>query len=547
MEELDHRRKIMIMVAVMAALLFAALNQTIVSTALPTIIERLGGMEYYSWVFTVYMLTSSITTILVGKLSDIYGRKPFILFGIGLFVIGSLLCGLSQTIMQLIIYRGIQGLAGGMILSTAFTAIGDLFAPRERGRWQGLMTGAFGLASVFGPTLGGYIVDHTDWHWVFWVFLPFGIVAFVMILLMFPKVERKRGESIDYPGSLFLTLVMVPLLLAFSWAGTTYPWASVPIAGLFIGSAVALILFIVSESRAHSPVIPLQLFRDNIYTLSNVVSFLLGAGMFSAIMYMPWFIQGVMGTSATISGYIVMPMTLSLVLGSAVGGQLMTRTGKYKMLALAGIVIMAVGMAMLSTMNTATTPFIAIVNMVITGLGLGLAMPVFTLTVQNTVEDRMLGVATASSQLFRSLGGTIGVSVMSTVMAHRLSDKLLEAAPLLNPGTARDIPAEAEEAFALLQNPQSLLDPGKLEQAAQTLPAELQEIYMHSVTLLREALGYSLSGVFIAGAAVMVVAFALTLMLKEIPLRGARSKGKPEASSESNESGGTGRKPAGQH
>ncbi|GGG19636.1 MDR family MFS transporter [Paenibacillus abyssi] len=524
MENLDHRKKITIMVAVMAALLFAALNQTIISTALPTIIERLGGMEYYSWVFTVYMLTSSITTILVGKLSDIYGRKPFILVGIGVFVVGSLLCGLSENIMQLIVYRGIQGLGGGMIMSTAFTAVGDLFAPRERGRWQGLMTGVFGLASVFGPTLGGYIVDHTEWHWVFWVFLPFGIIAFVMIWMMFPKVERKRGESIDYLGSLFLTLTMVPLLLAFSWAGTTYAWGSVQIIGLLSGALAALILFIISELKVKSPVVPLHLFKNSVYSISNLVSFLLGAGMFGAIMYMPWFIQGVLGTSATLSGYVVMPMTLSLVLGSAIGGQMMTRTGKYKTLALIGIVIMGIGMLMLSRMDTSTTTLTAIINMIVTGLGLGLAMPVFTLTVQNSVEDKMLGVATASSQLFRSLGGTIGVSVMSTIMVHRLSSRMMETSAGMQRNGPVQIPEEAAAAFNLLKDPQALLDSQKLAAAAESLPAELRTMFDQAVLLLREALGYSLSGVFISGAAVIGLAFICTIFIKEIPLRSAMKK-----------------------
>ncbi|EXX84853.1 MFS transporter, partial [Paenibacillus darwinianus] len=428
MEHLDHRKKLTIMSAVIAAMLFAALNQTIISTALPRIVERLGGMEYYSWVFTVFMLTTSITTILVGKLSDIYGRKPFILIGIGVFVLGSLLCGLSGTIIQLIIYRGIQGLGAGMIMSTAFTVIGDLFAPRERGKWQGTMSAAFGLASVFGPTLGGYIVDHMEWHWVFWVFLPFGIIAFVMIWALFPKVPRRQGETVDYAGSLFLALTMVPALLAFTWAGTKYEWNSAMILSLLAAAAVMLLVFILVERRASSPVLPLGLFGNSIFTVSNAASFLLGAGMFGAIMYMPWFVQGVMGTSATMSGYVTMPMTLSLVLGSAIGGSITTRTGKYKLLALSGVVIMSLGMYLLSTMGLGTSTFEAIIYMIVTGLGLGVAMPVYTLTVQNAVDQRLLGVATASSQLFRSLGGTIGVSMMSTVLANRLASRMQEAA-----------------------------------------------------------------------------------------------------------------------
>ncbi len=530
------------MSAVIAAMLFAALNQTIVSTALPRIVERLGGMEYYSWVFTVFMLTSSITTILVGKLSDIYGRKPFILVGIGVFVLGSLLCGLSGDIIQLIIYRGIQGLGAGMIMSTAFTVIGDLFAPRERGRWQGTMSAAFGLASVFGPTLGGYIVDNMEWRWVFWVFLPFGIVAFVMIWALFPKVPRRQGETVDYAGSLLLALTMVPALLAFSWAGTKYEWDSATIIGLLLAAAVMLGLFIAAERRASSPVLPLGLFRNSIFTVSNTASFLLGAGMFGAIMYMPWFVQGVMGTSATMSGYVTMPMTLSLVLGSAVGGAITTRTGKYKLLALAGVVIMMAGMYLLSTMGRGTSTFEAIVYMIVTGLGLGIAMPVFTLTVQNAVEQRLLGVATASSQLFRSLGGTIGVSVMSTVLANRLASRMMEkGAATGSAGLPKELPPEAAKAFEALRDPQALLDPGKLDKLREGLPADLQAVFANLVETLRDALSYALTGVFFTGGVVMAGALLLTLFLKEIPLRSAR---KPNASEAAPAPAGAGRRNA---
>ncbi|MBW7473818.1 MFS transporter [Paenibacillus oenotherae] len=531
MEHLDQRKKTTIMVAVLAALLFAALNQTIVSTALPRIVERLGGMEYYSWVFTVYMLTSSITTILVGKLSDIYGRRPFILVGIGIFLIGAFLCGTSGDIIQLIIYRGIQGLGAGMIMSTSFAVVGDLFAPRDRGRWQGIMTGAFGLASVLGPTLGGYIVDHLEWNWVFWVFLPVGIIAFVLIMMMFPKVARKEGESVDYWGSTLLTLTMVPMLLAFTWAGSKYDWGSAQIIGLLVVTLVALMGFIFIEQRVKSPVLPMNLFRNSTYSLSNLISFILGAGMFGAVMYMPWFIQGVMGTSATLSGYVTMPMMLSLVLGSAVGGQLVTRTGKYKLLALCGTVIMAAGMLLLAFMDLSTTTWDVILFMIVTGLGLGLAMPVFSLTVQNSVDSSQLGVATASSQLFRSLGGTIGVAIMSTVLSHRLTDKMMAGAGAAQQDAAA-LPEEVKPIFGLLHDPQILLDPEKLEQAQGQLPLELQQVFQHTVDMLREALSYALSGVFLAGAIVIALSIVLTFFVKEVPLRSGSHKNKRQEKAE---------------
>jgi MFS family permease len=419
-----------------------------------------------------------------------------------------------------------------MIMSSAYTVIGDLFAPRERGRWQGLMSAAFGLASVFGPTLGGYMVDHAPWHWVFWVFLPFGIVAFGLIWKLFPKVPRRETAPVDYFGSIFLTVSMVPMLLAFSWAGTKYAWGSTQIFLLFGISLAALAVFIYVEKVAKSPVLPLQLFRSSVFTISNLAGFTMGAGMFGAIMYMPFFVQGVMGTSATLSGYVTMPMTLSLVAGSALGGQLISRTGKYKLLAIGGLVIMTVGMFTMSLMNTETGIPFAILNMILVGVGLGTAMPVFTLTVQNDVKQELLGVATASSQLFRSLGGTIGVSVMGTVLSHRMMTKMQELSGGISAGGAGGASAVSPEIaknLEALKNPQVLVDPAKLEQIRASLPASMQDLFTQLLAMVKEALSYSLSGVFLTGAFIVIFAVILTLFLKEVPLRsGKKTRGSSE-------------------
>jgi EmrB/QacA subfamily drug resistance transporter len=519
MEHLEMRRKVIIMLSIMSAMLFAALNQTIVGTSLPKIIADLGGIEYYSWVFTIFMLTSSITAILVGKLSDIYGRKPFILLGIGVFTAGSLLCGISESIFELILYRGVQGFGGGMIMSTAFTAVGDLFPPRERGRWQGIMSSVFGLASVFGPTLGGYIVDHFHWHWVFWIFLPFGLVAFAAIYFLFPSVQRKEKESIDYTGSLLLTLTMVPLLLSFTWAGNQYDWASPEIIGLFAVTIVAFFLFVLTEKRVSSPVLPLDMFKNKVFTVSNIIGFFLGAGMFGSIMYMPFFIQGVMGTSATKSGFVMMPLTLAMVAGSTISGQIITKTGKYKKLAMLGLFIMVSGMTSMHFMDTQTTNTTAIFNMILVGSGLGIAFPIFTLTVQNAVEHKYLGVSTSSVQLFRQLGGTIGVSIMGSVMNNSLADhfnkesqKLVASSPSVTP--------EMGEQIKELANPQVLLNQEAVIEKFSALPPESLNVIKQVLGILRESLSYALNGVFLTGAIVIGTAFILTFFfLKEIPLR----------------------------
>lgn len=527
------------MIAVLGAMLFASLNQTIVGTALPRIASVLDGMDYYSWVFTVYMLASTVTGALVGKLSDIFGRKPFILAGIVVFIIGSFLCGLSQTFVQLILFRIVQGLGAGVIMSTSFTAVGDLFPPRERGRWQGVMGSVFGVSSVLGPALGGYIVDNADWHWVFWVFLPLGLVALLLIWTLYPSVPRRDGEKVDYLGSLLLTACVVPLLLAFSWGGTRYDWDSPQLIGWLAAAAIALMLFIAAERKASGPVLPLQLFKNSIFTLSNLSSFLVGAAMFGTIMYMPMFVQGVQGISATLSGYVLMPITLSMVISGAVGGQFVTRTGKYKGIALSGLAAMACGLLLASTMTENTPIWLAIVYMIVVGSGLGIANPILTLTVQNAVPDRQLGVATASTQLFRQLGGTLGVSLLGTVMNQRVAARMA----VTTPAAAADGGNLDPEWLQQWHNTQLLVDPDKLEQVRSQLPETALGAFVETLEALRGALEYGLSGTFLWSASAVLAALTMMFWLKEIPLRTGRAA-KPLSSGEAGGGKGAERSPA---
>ncbi|RJG24558.1 MDR family MFS transporter [Paenibacillus thiaminolyticus] len=525
MEHLSEKRKLTIMIAIMAAMFFSAINQTIIGVAMPRIIAKLGGMDYYTWAITIYLLTSTVATVLVGKLSDIYGRKPFILTGIALFMLGAFLCGFSADIFQLIAFRGIQGMGAGIIMSTAFTAVGDLYAPRERAKWMGIMSGVFGLSSVLGPPLGGYLVDHLDWRWVFWMFLPLGIIAFFMIISLFPKVERKVGESIDYLGSVFLTTTIVPLLLAFSWAGDgvgKYAWGSWQIIGLFSATLVSLIIFILVEMKVKSPVLPLSLFRNGIVTVSNLAGFVLNAGMMGAIIYVPFFVQGVKGISPTYSGYVTMPMSVVMILCTAFIGQFISKTGKYKKMAIGGLLIMTFGMVLLHFMTPDTAIYITVIYMCIVGLGLGISMPVFSLTIQNAVEPQQLGVATASSQLFRSLGGTIGIAVMGTVMNSNMTSKMTELGAASGAaGGQMQIDPKYAEPLKEVMNPQTLLDQPKLESIISQLPSELQTMVDNLVHMVREALSYGVTSTFLTGAVVTAVAVILTFFLKEIPLRSA--------------------------
>ena len=515
MEHLSYQRKVTVMVAIIASMFFASINQTIVGVALPRIIARLGGMEYYTWIVTIYLLTSTISTILVGKLSDIYGRKYFILSGIVIFMVGAFLAGTANDIVQLIIYRGIQGTGAGIIMATAYTAIGDLFSPRERGRWSGLMSAVFGMSSVLGPGLGGYIVDHLEWHWVFWLFLPLGFIAFFMILFLFPRVEKQEARSIDYPGSLLLTLTIVPMLLAFSWAGTKYPWSSPVIIGLFSVTLAALALFIFAETKAKTPVLPLDLFKSSVVSISNIISFIMNAGMMGALMYMPFYVQGVMEISPTYAGYVTMPMSVSMLAMSAYTGRYMTRTGKYRSLALTGMTIMVFGMLLMIIMKSIP---VAVLSMIIFGCGLGLGMPVFMLAVQNAVDSKDLGVATASVQLFRNLGGTIGIAVMGTVLSTSIANKMNGLASAAGSG-ASGLDPETSKNLAQLLDPQLLLDQSKLSAISNGLPSQARPVFTHLIEALRQALAGSLSNVFLTGTVVLAVALMLTFLLKELPLR----------------------------
>jgi EmrB/QacA subfamily drug resistance transporter len=524
MEHLSSKRKMTIMIAIMAAMFFAAINQTITSTAMPRIIAILDGMDYYTWTINIYLLTSTIATVLVGKLSDMYGRKPFLLVGILLFMIGAFLTGTSSDVYQFILYRGIQGIGAGIIQSTAITAVGDLFAPRERGKWMGIMMSIFGFSSVIGPLLGGYLIDHMDWHWLFWIFLPIGFIAFALIWTMFPKITNGQRQSVDYLGSLFMTTTLVPLLLAFSWAGTEYKWGSPQILGLLSVTIVSAVIFVFIESKAKNPIMPMHLFKNNVVTVSNLIGFIMNFGMMGAMIYISFFVQGVIGISPTYAGYVTMPMSIVMVIASTLTGQWMAKTGKYKRYALIGTPIMILGMAMMVYMDSV---LVAVLAMIIFGFGIGLGMPVFSLATQNAVSHKELGAVTASTQLFRNLGGTIGIAVMGTVMANNMTTNLKESLQSSAPELAKADPKTAEQMLTFA-NPQALMNTPLLEKTQESLPASAQPVFVHMIDSIRDALSNTLSTVFLTGTLVMVVAFILVFFLKEIPLRTTNQEVKKE-------------------
>ena len=485
----EQRRIRVIFGALLLVLFLASLDQTIVATALPTIVGDLGGLEHISWVVTAYLLASTIVGPIYGKLGDLYGRKIVLQTAIVIFLIGSVLCGLSQNMAELIAFRAIQGLGGGGLIVVTIAVIGDIIPPRERGRYQGFFGAVFGVSTVIGPLLGGFFVDNLSWRWIFYVNLPVGILALVVIGAVFhPHVAQVR-HKIDYAGAATLAGALTSIVLFTTFGGTTYPWVSWQMIGLIVLAAILFPLFVWIESRAAEPILPLELFRNRIFRVASAVGFIVGLALFGAITYLPLFLQVVKGTSPTRSGLELTPMMAGLLVSSIASGQLITRTGRYKPFPIVGTMITAIGMGLLSQLGASTSTLYTLGAMVIVGLGLGMTMQVLVLASQNAVDYRLLGVATSGSTLSRQVGGSIGVAVFGTIFVNRLDSELASRLPGVNglPHTA---------------------NPGAIKH----LPAEVHAGYVQAFTS-------ALAPVFVVAAVLMLCAFALTWFLRELPLR----------------------------
>lgn len=433
-KELSHSEIMVIMGALMLVMLLAALDQTIVSTALPRIAQELNGLNKLSWVATAYLLTSAITTPLYGKISDLLGRKRVFQFAIILFLIGSVLCGISQSMNQLVIARGIQGLGAGGLMSLVLTIVGDIVPPRQRGKYGGYIGAVFGLSSVAGPLLGGFLTEQLSWRWVFFVNIPLGIIALAAVAARLHLPVRKLEHSIDYVGAALLSAGSISLLLATVWGGSTYAWSSPEIIGLLSGGVILGISFVLWERKAREPIIPMRLFRNDIFSVSVLLSLLAGITMFAAILYIPLYQQIVRGYSPTKSGLLMLPLVMGILTASITSGRLISKFGRYKAFPIVGTSLLTLGVWLFSHLTVTTSEWLLGLWMFIIGAGLGCFMQVMTLAIQNSVDQRELGTATSSATFFRSLGSAFGGAIFGTILTNRLAAHLKEVIPAAGSG-----------------------------------------------------------------------------------------------------------------
>ena len=520
--DLDHRAKMEILFAIMLGLFLGALDQTIVAVALPTIVTDLGGQSLLTWTITIYLLTSTITVPFYGKLSDLYGRKPLLMIGIVLFLIGSALSGLSQDMTQLILFRGLQGLGAGALFPISLAVIGDLFTPAERGKYQGLFGAVFGVSSIVGPLLGGFLTEHASWHFIFFVNIPIGIVALAVIWHLLPVVKRPdASRNLDFLGAGVFTVAVTALLIGLTNKQTD-DWGTFGVGGLILIALALGALFVLIESRAKEPIVPLGLWKDRTYASSIIATFLISFGFFGAAVFLPQWFQFVQGATPTNSGLYSLALLLGLIISSIGSGFLVSRTGKYKMIILTGLAIMAGGLVLMSNLRADTPLPILWGWMFVTGFGLGPTLSVFTIIVQNAVPMRALGVATSNLTFFRQIGGSVGLALLGTVFGTRLADEI--GPQMSNAGVPSQLVAQFGAATGG-SSAASFFEVGKdqatslLEKVPQQFQAVVQPLVPNILDGLHQAFSLAVGEVFLIGVGTTVAALLVSLVMEELPLR----------------------------
>ena len=514
-ETLDQRQKTLLIGSLLLSLFVGAIDQTVVSTAMPRIVSELGGFGLLSWVFTSYMLSSTVVVPLVGRLSDTFGRKWFIIGGILVFQLGSLACGAAPNIVLLILFRGVQGIGGGAIMSSCFSTVGDIFPPSERGKYIGVFTGTFSLASILGPTVGGLITDNFGWRWVFFINIPFGLIAMPAVWMNLPHRRAPAHVKIDWPGALLLSVAVVLFLLALVWADRKYDWGSQQIIGLLVVSLLLLTAFAYQETRHSSPMVPLHLFKNRVFLMSNLTGMAVGIGMFGSITYLPTFVQTALGASATASGVVTTPNALGMLTTSVIGGQIISRTGRYKWQTFAGALIFLVAIGFLTTLDVGMPRWHVSAFMIILGAGTGLVLPTQSLVVQNAVPYEYLGVASSSSQFFRQIGGVFGTAVFGTILATSYQGAFSNQLP---PTVADAIPPAVLQHF---DDPTLQIDRrtfAVVQKQVLALP-DGEHLLQEATNGQKEAVAIAVTHIFKVALAVAGLCLLLTLFIPELPLR----------------------------
>ena len=510
-ERSDHRTRNFIMIGLALGLLVSSLDQTVVGTSLPKIVGDLGGMNLFAWLFTAYMLGEVLAIPVAGKMSDRYGRKPVFLAGMGLFLAGSVLAGMSSSMEMLIACRAIQGVGGGVIMPVAMATVADLYAPTERGKIQGMLGAIFAVSSVIGPFLGGFIVDNLDWRWVFYVNLPIGIIALAVTSMKFPNQASDTSKGIDYLGMVTLATCLTPALLVMTWGGSTYAWGSIEVIGLTALSVVSLVAFILNERRVEDPILPLHLFKEPIFTLGSIGLLVMSMGLFGVIAFLPMFLQSVIGMSATSSGETLIPLMIGVMITIMASGFLLKRTG-YKIWLLIGPPLSAFGLYMLSTLHAGSSQTDAVIYLIIVGMGLGAVMSNYMVAAQNVMNKKEMGVVTSSMTLFRSIGGTIGVTILGAIVNQRMVDEL-----------GRNLPAGAMASLPTtdVNSIGGLL----MSSAASSIPGPILES-------IRLSLSNSITFMFLIGAVIVLTALVASIFIRGVPLKSADEYHEREAAKE---------------
>ncbi|MFT8890018.1 MAG: MDR family MFS transporter [Ethanoligenens sp.] len=518
-QSLNKRRTIWIIIGTMVGILLASLDSNIVSTAMPKIIGSLNGTALYTWPVTVYMLCMTISIPIVGKLSDVYGYKPIYLLGIIVFLVGSIFCGFSQSMMQFIAFRGLQGIGGAVLISNTVAIIGILFPPADRAKYGSFVSAASGIASLIGPVMGGLITDNLNWRWVFFVNIPLGAIALFIVVFAFPASHATAGsKKIDYAGAAVMIIALVPMLLALSWGGEKYSWNSIQIIGMIAFAVIMLVIFGLIEQKASDPIISMSLFKNSIFDFSAIEMFLFNGVLMTCIIFVPLFLQNVKGLTASGSGAIITPMLVSLVIGVMISGLIISKTCRYKLLSIVGFLVMGAGAVVLMMLNINSSNVIIVISMIVMGLGIGVSMAIFNVTAQNVFPNSQLGAVTSSIQFSGRIGQTIASSVLGTVFGNALNNGV----------RTLDVSKFPSGIAQKLKNSNTITDSASMSALKPLVPAKLLSNFDILLSRIKQVLSNSIHLVFIICAVITLASLIIVLFMKEVPMSKKPSTEEPE-------------------